>query len=115
MCVDSFAHRWRTVFVCIVDVTPFALSDFALGLMILVLDDCSFAFNGVSFIAYNGVRAVGRCGRCPTDIYFVGDAVLVNGQRLLSNANSAIWSTRRWQQLAVSRFFRRQIVYTHRE
>lgn len=62
---------------CVVGVTPLGICDFALGRLIIVLDNCSLAFDGVSFFAYTSVLIVERCWRCPIDQYCIQGAISV--------------------------------------
>lgn len=68
----------------------FAPCDFALRRLMFDIDVCFLAFDVVSFFAYTVVPVVRRSERCLVVRYVIRDAVLVDGPRMLFNANNAI-------------------------
>lgn len=108
MRVDVIARRWRWVCESTVCGTTFALSDFTLGRLMLVIDNF--------FLAYTGARARGRYWRCTIERYCVRDDVIVDGHSMLLKTRKAIWSVILRHQLLVRRFIRRFRAFrTHRE
>lgn len=89
--IGEYAGRWRWFCGPIVGVTPFAVYNFALEHVKLVVDNPFPAFDDISFLAYTGIRIVGKCERFPIDRYCTGNSGLVDCQSMLLNANNAIW------------------------
>lgn len=78
------------MWVTFIVVTPFTLCDSALGRLVFVHDGYFFALGGISVFAYADICVAGRWKYFPLDRYFVWQAVLAHGQRMLLDASYAI-------------------------
>lgn len=98
------------------DVTPFVCCDLALGRLMFALYVFFLAFDGVSFFAHIDVRVVARCLRCLLDRYCSRDAVLVDGHRMLLNANADDQTVCPRNKFSISSYIRTiRVICFHRE